>query len=246
MSTKVAASNFSELQRAGPRRVARDIETTLWIIAGMRKTLVLLLFAMACAEARPRPAVVPATPVRSPDPFIEAPKAYAFDAGGRHFTLDHSGRFTCGGAASFSMDLSDAPFVESLQFVPYGDEVLVLLYELSDGEGGYSRMSRIYVPDCELVFTTDLPAFNLAPAVLEESSLYVAGHGFIGKFDLEYWGYDWTHGNLYHRGRFNAFEAPEVYADRVVFREITHTKDAPRDIVVQKRSGGMEIRAAGR
>jgi hypothetical protein len=192
------------------------------------------------------PNVIASTSVRSADTRVESAKEYEFATGREHFKLDRAGRFTCRidmtERGSCQLDLDHLPHVEDLQFVRYGDDVLLLLYELSDGEAGISRISRIYVPTCELVFTTDVPGFNLGPAVLEESSLYVTTIGFVGKFDVESWGFDWSHGNLYERHELNAFRAPLVYRDHVVFPEnTTASRRVPRDVIVQKTSGAIEI-----
>jgi hypothetical protein len=65
-----------------------------------------------------------------------------------------------------------------------------------------------------------MPGFNLGTAALEGSKLYVSTIGFVGRFDVESWDYDWTHGNLYERHRFNGFAAPVVHRERVVFPEV--------------------------
>jgi hypothetical protein len=176
------------------------------------------------------------------DQSVESEKEYTFTFGGELFKLERTGRFTCGTHGSTQLDLDELPFVDSLQYVSYGKDVLLLLYELSDGEGGLARISRVYLPTCELVFSSDLPGFNLGPAALEGSTLYVTTIGFVGRFDVESWGFDWTHGNLYERHKFNAFLKPEVYRDRVVFPESTSSsRDAPRNVVVDKSSGAMTI-----
>lgn len=179
------------------------------------------------------------------DSDVDTEKAYDFTLRGERYELDRTGRFTCGGTkGSFQLDFKEMPYVDELQFLPYGTDILILLYELSDGEGGLSRISRVYLPTCEPVFTTDLPGFNLGQAALEGSTLYVSAIGFVGRFDVEAWGYDWTHGNLYERYKLNAFGKPVVFRDRVVFPETTYSSGSvPRNVVIQKSSGAIAISA---
>lgn len=177
------------------------------------------------------------------DSGVDTEKAYEFTLRGERFELDRTGRFTCGNArGSFQLDVEETPYVDELQFLPYGQDVLILLYELSDGESGLSRISRVYLPSCELTFSTDLPSFNIGQAALEGSTLYVSSLGFVGRFDVEAWGYDWTHGNLYDRYKLNAFGKPVVFRDRVVFPESTSSSGSvPRNVVIQKSSGAIAI-----
>lgn len=215
----------------------------------MRRPILALLLVVACRRETPAPP--PDAPLRNviasreattkDDREVESAKEWTFALRGETYRLDRDGRFTCGTRGAAQFDLRELPYVEDLQYVPYGAEMLILLYEQSDSEGGRSRISRIYTPTCELVFFADLPGFNLGPAALEGSKLYVSTIGFVGRFDVESWDYDWTHGNLYERHRFNAFEAPVVYRNRVVFPESRSDSRPPRSIVVDKTSGALRI-----
>jgi len=189
--------------------------------------------------------VIASTRVAASNPGVESAKDYEFAVEGEHFKLDRTGLFTCRAGVtargSFQLDLRQLPHLEELQFLRYGREMLVLLYELSDGEGGLAQITGVHISTCELSFTAELPGFNLGPAVLENATLYVSVIGFVGRLDLETWRFDWTHGNLYKRHQMNAFGRPIVYDDRVVFPEIAWSGSDPRAVVVGKRSGAMEI-----
>lgn len=211
----------------------------------MRLRLLALLLVVACRETPapdvPLKSVVTSTQATTRDTSIESAKEWTFTLRGETYRLARDGRFTCGTRGSAQLDLGELPYVEDLQYVPYGPEIVILLYEQSDGEGALSKLGRIYTPTCELVFTSQMPGFNLGTAALEGSKLYVSTIGFVGRFDVESWDYDWTHGNLYERHRFNGFAAPVVYRERVLFPEVRSDSHKPRTVVVDKASGAMRL-----
>lgn len=211
----------------------------------VKRLLAGLLFLLSCRaphEDGPAPNVTFSANAYTKDKGFDTEKEYSFTLKGQSFTLERGGRFHCGRAGSLQVDLSEFPYVEELQYVTYGDEILVLLYELSDGESGFARVARVYLPTCELALTSDLPGFNLGPAALEGSTLYISTLGFVGRFNVETWGYDWTHGNLYESHKLNSFGKPVVYRDRVVFPEsVTSSRETPRNVIVDKATGAMTI-----
>ncbi|HEX6083750.1 MAG TPA: hypothetical protein VF266_04445 [Thermoanaerobaculia bacterium] len=205
----------------------------------------MLLLLVACRETPapdlPLKNVITTAQATTRDTSILSAKEWTFTLRGETYRLARDGRFTCGTRGSFQLDLGELPYVDQLQYVPHGSEILIVLYEQSDGEGSTSKVARVYLPDCELAFASEIPGFNLGTAALEGSKLYVSTIGFVGRFDVETWGYDWTHGNLYERHRFNAFEAPVIYRERVVFREVRSDARPPRSVVVDKLSGAIRI-----
>jgi hypothetical protein len=177
----------------------------------------------------------------------ETPKSYRFSVEDEDYFIDENGTgsLTIGGrqSAIFELPVEGMPYIEELYFIPYGDHVLVLLYELSDGEGGMSKVARVYRPELQTTFTADIPGFNLGPAALEGNHLYVSAGGFLGCLNLDRWQYEWTHGNLYERYSANAFGKPEVFVNTVVFpAQISERKGSVR-MVVEKSSAALTVDA---
>jgi hypothetical protein len=192
------------------------------------------------------PNVVFSSYARSSDALLEPLKQYEFTVRNDHFDVDKRGRVTCrrNGVfrGSFELSLSELAYVEELQVLPYGSDVLVLIYQVSDGENGMARISRIYLPTLKMAVTSDIPGFNIGQAALEGPTLYVSAIGFVGSFDVDTWGYNWTHGNLYEKFHFNSFNKPTVLRDRVIFPEnVASSEEVCRNVVVQKSSGAMAI-----
>jgi hypothetical protein len=104
-----------------------------------------------------------------------------------------------------------------------------------------SQIARVQVEPCDLFATHDIPGFNLGPAALEGRDLDVSAIGFVGRLDVEDWEYAWTHGNLYSRHKLNGFGKPEIFAERVVWPEVTAFSHKPRNVAVDKQTGAISI-----
>jgi hypothetical protein len=184
-----------------------------------------------------------------PPPYDVFQRACKFKVSGWHYEIDAHGKGVrsraIGVTAKFAIELYPKYYIEGIQFAEY-DGDLLLVYSVSDGEAGGGIVTRLDGVSLSPKWSVPIDGFNLSPGIVERGFLYQAAFGFVSKLDLSNGHFAWKHGRLYDRKRysFNAFEAPEVQEDQVLFRERVDPGakyKAPRVIRVEKQSGRLSI-----
>ena len=129
-------------------------------------------------------------------------------------------------------------FIEKVIF-GFDRNFLFLLYEISDGEGAISKLSKIDLGTYKILWTNTMSGFNPWIPLNKANSLYVTATGFIGKINLDTGKYSWKHVGFYERASsaFNSFIKPEIKEGTVIFTEETHKERKPFQIIVDDKSG---------
>jgi hypothetical protein len=119
------------------------------------------------------------------------------------------------------------------------DADLLVLFELSDSEGGWGKLVRLSGTTLKVKWSADINSFNVG-GVVEGQSAYVTGMGFVGKVNLATGKYLWKHDGFYRKyrksGAFNIIETPEIKGSTVVFTEKQEGK-SPNVMSVNKMTG---------
>ena len=129
--------------------------------------------------------------------------------------------------------------IDRLYASPYEND-LVLMYELDDGESGWSKVTRVSANGSQVRWSAHVPGLNLATPCREAGSLYLAASGFIGKLTLKTGQFAWSHSGLYSRSHaFNVFDTPEVGESTVLFRASAQPGGSVETLLVSKESGKL-------
>lgn len=131
---------------------------------------------------------------------------------------------------------------DQITAIQYGvdDKFLYLLFEVYDGEGAGSKISKLYRDTLEILWTNALHGFNCfnsGESLGTRKFVYVTSTGFIGKIDLETGKFIWKHGNEIDIALFNSFKKPEKVGNKIIFTKDTNTKGTPYQIIVDDSSG---------
>lgn len=222
--------------------------------------LLAALLLSGCAAGAARTGSAPLLP--APDPATltrpaDCPELFwadregicAFAAHGASWTVDAAGRVTrAHGAAAQTVRLAldENDFVESVQFIPHGEDVVV--FGVSNGDSAAGKVARLGDDPLAVRWTVHVPGFNLSPGWVDGGSLYQAAIGFVGKIDLETGRYAWRHENLYGirsyggHAAFNAFAAPRRDGGDILFYDHPYPERSTVWVIrVNDRRGDMTV-----
>ena len=211
-------------------------------------TIVLILLLIACSSFG-QERKNPQSQLKGVRSFTEVkgepedmPSYFMFFGSGYKYRISSRGRGrkTGGGIAPRSFNLRLGKH-DSLQRAIYHAEYQVdvlLLCEVSDGEGGAGFFVRLDGKTLRPKWKTWIPGFNVGQGLIEDDFAYVTAHGFVGKVDLQSGAFVWKHEGLYRDAFFNVFDLPTIEGGFVLFKEdtLTYTRRA-KTIKVDKRTG---------
>jgi len=149
-----------------------------------------------------------------------------------------------GAGTRFSLPY-DSALTDRIYSAPYHGD-LIVLFGVGNGEEGWGGVARLQPPDFHVTWHVKIPSFNVGPAALDGSSLYVSACGFVGRIDLEGGRWLWQHDGLYDStsGRFNSFLVPLVTRSEALFYEqqsLAPVSHGSKLVRVQKDSGAFAI-----
>ena len=140
-----------------------------------------------------------------------------FSIGENKYEIDKSGKGTVlrgnNTIDNFQFSIDGAFYIDRvIYFAEYKNDLL-LMGELSFSDAGGGFIVCINGKTLKTKWRTSIPAFNVAQGLIENSSAYLAGVGFISKIDLDTGKYIWKHDDLYRKydesGAFNVFFTPQ-------------------------------------
>jgi len=146
--------------------------------------------------------------------------AFEFSAAGHKYHIARSGLGSrSGGAApaqSFNLHLSKGDFIRALYHAEYQGDALLLL-EVSNGAYGAGFLVRVggRVPDIK--WKQAIPGINVGKGLIEGDFAYVTAMRFVAKVNLKSGTYAWRHGDLERGTGFDAFDAPALDGNTVLF-----------------------------
>jgi hypothetical protein len=194
---------------------------------------------------------------QKPEAFSEArsipdliePKTFEFSLEDHNYRIsdfgygtrsDKNGRRT----HSFKLQLErHFRLTRTLYYKSYQGDLL-LIGEESNVESGSGFISRLSGTTFKTKWRQTINAFNIGQALLDGSSAYVTGVGFVGKVNLKAGAYIWRHSNLYQRGNgaFTSFELPVVQGNVVIFSESVDYLRKKKAVIRVDRSSGKIIK----
>lgn len=170
---------------------------------------------------------------------------WTFAIGSEKFEIRNSGNATRRNSRSritkFRVRLEKAEILERIYFANYKTDLL-LVYESTVGDGGGGHIVRFDGSTLKTKWQRNIPAFNIAVGLIENSSVYVAAIGFVSKINLETGKYIWKHDDLYRKydesGAFSAFDTPRINGNVIILKEIDLVgKGFDHQLHVNKSSG---------
>ena len=191
-----------------------------------RPTLIVMAFLCAAtALAQPQTsAPKPPEPrlFELPVAVAQARRVIAFEfpvAGSKyHIARTGLGNRTDGDspAKDFNLHLSKGDFIRALYYAEYQGDAILLL-EVSNGAYGAGFIVRVggAVPDIK--WKQAIPAINVGRGLVEGDFAYVTAMRFVGKLSLRSGSYAWRHQDLEQGAAFEAFDAPALEGNTVVF-----------------------------
>lgn len=133
-----------------------------------------------------------------------------------------------------------------MYFLQYRQDYL-LLYGLSDGENGAAKMVRLDPGSLSVKWAAGGIPFNITPGVVQGSSVYVTGIGFIGAIDLDTGRYGWCVTDLYQGSNvFDVFDEPQIEGTTLSTQDkLTRAADGtPYTVKVDWKKGTVATNAA--
>ena len=191
------------------------------------KILVLLLSICPTLTAF---AQTPEVPV-SPQPFIRVERVG--DATARSFflfsTTDHQYTIRHDGLAendvvelrrrrNFQLKVGRGGRLERLYVAEFQGDLL-LAYEVTDGNSGWSYVARLNQQARTFRWITPVTGINLGPGLIEDGFVYVTGQNLLAKLDLNSGNYIWQREVAKDAPAFAEFQLPEIHGERATFFE---------------------------
>jgi hypothetical protein len=137
----------------------------------------------------------------------------------------------------FNLKLASGDFIESLSFLDFEDNILILA-SITDNEGSGGSLYSLRKTNSQIKWVANIPGFNIGDVTIEDNYAYITAIGVISKLDLRSGKYMWQHTDLYQKnGAFGFFDRPKIQGKTVIFRGISSDGKAPKNIVVDKISG---------
>jgi len=151
------------------------------------------------------------------------------------------------------LEVEESFFIEKLFYLAKNSD-LIILANFSNSDEGYSSVEKIDLKTKKVIWTTNLPGFNLFEGVAEHNYLYAGVIGLAAKIDLRDGTIVWKHDNLYNKYKCNHFKniivkdktvefigiSPVVNKDRILSNELlyfTFNKISGEMITCKKSSG---------
>lgn len=166
--------------------------------------------------------------------------AFEFPAGGFKYHITRAGLGNRSRGASpaqpFNLHLSRGDLIRTLYYAEYQGDALLLI-EVSNGAYGAGFLVRVggAVPDIQ--WKQALPGFNVGRGLIEGDFAYVTAMRFVAKFNLRSGGYAWQHDDLARGGSFDAFAAPQLAGNTVLFPTRPPAGERATTLTVEKQTG---------
>ena len=124
-------------------------------------------------------------------------------------------------------------------YFSYNNDIL-LLYEITDGDSGWSKLTRFKYSNNTLknILDVKIGGFGLTGGLVEEHYIYLATLGTIGKFDLDTGNFAWKHNDIYTKYQIEIFSEIIKNDKNIYFIEGGHNNR--RKIEVNKNNGNIE------
>lgn len=136
--------------------------------------------------------------------------------------------------------LTDEACIEKVFYGNYKNDIIIVC-QLFGHDAGWSNVYRININEKPAIVSDHVfGGFNLSNSIIENNNIYLATHGFIGKYDLDTGKFIWNNSNLYI-DKFNYFSNIIIEKDKVIFIEDTLGLGKNRKIEVEKINGKVKI-----
>jgi hypothetical protein len=146
--------------------------------------------------------------------------AFEFPAAGSKYHIARNGLGNRTGgdspAQAFNLHLSKGDFIRALYYAEYQGDA-VLLIEVSNGAYGAGFIVRVGGAIPDIKWKQAIPAINVGRGLMEGDFAYVTAMRFVAKVNLRSGSYAWRHEDLEHGAAFDAFDAPGLDGNTVVF-----------------------------
>jgi outer membrane protein assembly factor BamB len=109
---------------------------------------------------------------------------------------------------------------------------ILCLYQMSDGDSGWAKMSLIDPVKMRFLWTTGGYGFNLGVPVMVGDYAYVTSIGTVAKINLKTGKNEWIHNDLYDSGYYNIFKKIEIKGNNARF-----TDSGGHVIVINDKTG---------
>jgi hypothetical protein len=181
------------------------------------------------------------TKVKSSNSSSSRDSIFQFSSSGSKYKIKADGSGIRGSGnlkpTKFNLKIASSDFIESLSFLDFEDNILIIA-SITDNEGSGGSVYSLRKTNSQVKWVTNIPGFNIGDVTIEDNYAYITAIGFISKLDLRSGKYIWKHPNLYQKNRaFGSFDRPEIQGKTVIFRGVSTDSTAPKNIVVDKVSG---------
>ena len=199
-----------------------------------------LLFAAFGLAQQEQPASKPAEPRLFELPAAVAQgrrvTAFEFPVAGYQYRIARAGLGSRSDGHTFNLHLSKGDFIQALYYAEYQGDALLLI-EVSNGAYGAGFIVRVGGAIPDIKWKQAIPAFNVGKGLIEGDFAYVSAMRFVAKVNLRSGSYAWRHGDLEHGGAFDAFDAPRLAGNSVLFPATRPAGGRAMTVTVDKRTG---------
>jgi hypothetical protein len=181
------------------------------------------------------------TKVKSSNSSLSRNSIFQFSSSGNEYKIkaDGSGMRGSGNLkpTKFNLKIASSDFIESLSFLDFEDNILILA-SITDNDGSGGSVYSLKKTNSQVKWVANIPGFNIGDVTIEDKYAYITAIGFISKLDLRSGKYIWKHTDLYERssGNFNFFDRPKLQGKTVIFRGVNGDGNR-KNIVVDKIYG---------
>jgi hypothetical protein len=181
------------------------------------------------------------TNVKSSNSSSPRDSVFEFSSSGNKYKIKANGSGVRGSgnlkSTKFNLKIASSDFIESLSFLDFEDNILMIA-SITDNEGSGGSVYSLKKNNSQIKWVTNIPGFNIGDVTIEDNYAYITAIGFVSKLDLRSGKYIWKHPNLYQKNHaFGSFDRPEIQGKTVIFRGISTDGAAPKNIVIDKMSG---------
>ncbi len=181
------------------------------------------------------------TKVTSSNSTLSRNSIFQFSSAGNKYQIKADGTGIRGSgnfkSTKFNLKIARSDFIESLSFLDFEDNILILA-SITDNEGSGGSVYSLRKNNSQVKWVANIPGFNIGDVAIEDNYAYITAIGFISKLDLRSGKYIWKHTELYQTNRaFGSFDRPNIQGRTVIFRGSSSDGSVPKNIVVDKKSG---------